>query len=216
MNHASPEPTAVKTDANASSCCSGGHAPVTTVSASTALKDPVCGMTVTEQSAHRHQHAAKMYYFCSAGCKTKFASDPAKYLAPLPVVTAVAEMGAATSIAAMYTCPMHPEIRQDHPGTCPKCGMALEPEMPSLEEDDNPELVDFTRRFWWTLPFTVVVTVLAMFGHRLGWFAMATPQLLFKDRKQLEFAPVGLCTPQLHVRGRIDPQPGDVYREISQ
>jgi Cu+-exporting ATPase len=69
---------------------------------------------------------------------------------------------------------MHPEIRQDHPGTCPKCGMALEPEMPSLDEDDNPELVDFTRRFWWTLPLTVIVTVLAMFGHQLGWFAMAT------------------------------------------
>ena len=62
---------------------------------------------------------------------------------------------------------MHPEVRQDHPGTCPKCGMALEPEMPSLDEDENPELVDFRRRFWWTLPLTVVVTVLAMFGHRL-------------------------------------------------
>ena len=74
---------------------------------------------------------------------------------------------------AVYTCPMHPEIRQDHPGNCPKCGMALEPLMPSLE-DDNPELKDFTRRFWWTLPFTVVVTVLAMFGHQLGWFSMTT------------------------------------------
>ena len=74
---------------------------------------------------------------------------------------------------AVYTCPMHPEIRQDHPGSCPKCGMALEPLMPSLE-DDNPELRDFTRRFWWTLPFTVVVTVLAMFGHQLGWFSMKT------------------------------------------
>ncbi|KAB2871713.1 MAG: copper-translocating P-type ATPase [Burkholderiaceae bacterium] len=69
---------------------------------------------------------------------------------------------------------MHPEIRQDHPGHCPKCGMALEPVLPSLEDDDNPELRDFTRRFWWTLPLTVVVTVLAMFGHRFGWFAMAT------------------------------------------
>ena len=74
----------------------------------------------------------------------------------------------------IYTCPMHPEIRQDHPGHCPKCGMALEPVLPSLEDDDNPELRDFTRRFWWTLPLTVVVTVLAMFGHRFGWFAMAT------------------------------------------
>ncbi|MEK9951292.1 MAG: heavy metal-binding domain-containing protein, partial [Curvibacter sp.] len=62
---------------------------------------------------------------------------------------------------------MHPEIRQDHPGTCPKCGMTLEPVMPALEEEDDPELRDFQRRFWWTLPLTVVVTVLAMAGHQL-------------------------------------------------
>lgn len=75
---------------------------------------------------------------------------------------------------AVYTCPMHPEIRQDHPGNCPKCGMSLEPVMPELEADENPELLDFQRRFWWTLPLTVVVAVLAMFGHNLGWFDMAT------------------------------------------
>ncbi|WP_137920950.1 copper-translocating P-type ATPase [Hydrogenophaga sp. 2FB] len=74
----------------------------------------------------------------------------------------------------VYTCPMHPEIRQDHPGNCPKCGMSLEPVMPELDAEENPELVDFQRRFWWTLPLTVVVTVLAMFGHDLGWFDMAT------------------------------------------
>jgi Cu+-exporting ATPase len=68
---------------------------------------------------------------------------------------------------------MHPEIRQDHPGNCPKCGMTLEPELPALDDAENPELVDFKRRFWWTLPLTVVVTVLAMFGHRFGWFDMA-------------------------------------------
>jgi Cu+-exporting ATPase len=132
-------------------------------------------MSVTDQSNHSHDHAGKMFYFCSAGCKTKFAADPAKYLTPKPTVPGVsADASPAASIAAMYTCPMHPEIRQDHPGTCPKCGMALEPEMPSLDEDDNPELVDFTRRFRWTLPLTMIVTVLAMFGHQLGWFAMAT------------------------------------------
>lgn len=74
----------------------------------------------------------------------------------------------------VYTCPMHPEIRQDHPGNCPKCGMTLEPLMPTAEADDNPELADFQRRFWWTLPLSVIVTVLAMFGHQLGWFGMAT------------------------------------------
>ncbi|MGK9797824.1 heavy metal-binding domain-containing protein, partial [Salmonella enterica subsp. enterica] len=62
----------------------------------------------------------------------------------------------------IYTCPMHPEIRQDHPGNCPKCGMALEPLLPDLDETENPELVDFRHRFWWTLPLTVVTTVLAM------------------------------------------------------
>jgi len=74
----------------------------------------------------------------------------------------------------VYTCPMHPEIRQDQPGNCPKCGMTLEPVMPTLEGDDNPELADFQRRFWWTLPLTMVVAVLAMAGHRLGWSDMAT------------------------------------------
>ncbi|MEO8314670.1 MAG: copper-translocating P-type ATPase [Pseudomonadota bacterium] len=74
----------------------------------------------------------------------------------------------------LYTCPMHPEVRQDHPGTCPKCGMALEPAMPSLDDGENPELTDFRRRFWWTLPLTLVTLVLSMFGHLLGWMSMAT------------------------------------------
>ena len=74
----------------------------------------------------------------------------------------------------IYTCPMHPEVRQDHPGNCPKCGMTLEPEMPSLADDDNPELRDFQRRFWWTLPLTAVVFVLAMFGHRMQLMSMAS------------------------------------------
>lgn len=78
----------------------------------------------------------------------------------------------------IYTCPMHPEIRQDHPGSCPKCGMTLEPVMPNLDDDENPELKDFNRRFWWTLPLTVVVTTLAMFGHQLGWFETHTQSLI--------------------------------------
>ncbi len=115
-------------------------------------------------------------------------------------VTDSGQRGAATQDAegqtpptvpagTIYTCPMHPEIRQDRPGTCPKCGMTLEPEMPGLEEGENVELADFRRRFWWTLPLTVVVTLLAMAGHRLGlmagdvqnWveLALATPVVLW-------------------------------------
>ena len=81
---------------------------------------------------------------------------------------------AAVPDGTVYTCPMHPEVRQDHPGNCPKCGMTLEPVLPTLDEDENPELADFRRRFWWTLPLTLLVTLLAMVGHRLQWFEMAT------------------------------------------
>lgn len=136
------------------------------------LKDPVCGMNVAEQSPSKHEHTGKPYYFCSAGCKTKFMADPERYLKPKQEA-AVHETFKAVA-GTVYTCPMHPEIRQDHPGHCPKCGMSLEPLMPSMDDDENPELKDFSQRFWWTLPLTVVVTVLAMFGHQLGLFAMGT------------------------------------------
>jgi Cu+-exporting ATPase len=139
-------------------------------SADEALKDPVCGMTVTTESPHKAEHAGRPYWFCSAGCRTKFLTEPQKYLAPVASPSAPAPAAAGTD----YTCPMHPEIRQDHPGNCPKCGMTLEPVMPSLDDEANPELADFTHRFWWTLPLTVIVAVLAMVGHRLGWMAMGT------------------------------------------
>jgi Cu+-exporting ATPase len=92
------------------------------------------------------------------------------HAAPAPVDPQAA--GQPPLAGAVYTCPMHPEIQQSHPGNCPKCGMTLEPLIPeATADDDNPELRDFSRRFWWTLPLTVVVTVLAMAGHRLGWMA---------------------------------------------
>ena len=143
------------------------------------VKDPVCGMAVTTASLHHSHHDGKPYYFCSAGCKTRFEADPARYVAEVTTDTAGnadADVAAAPPVATgtIFTCPMHPEIRQDHPGNCPICGMTLEPLMPSLEEDDNPELKDFSRRFWWTLPLTVLVTLLAMFGHGRGWFSMRT------------------------------------------
>ena len=155
----------------------------------TPLKDPVCGMTVTVQSTHSFDHDGKTIYFCSAGCKSKFVADPEKFRAsPVAntlrassvaarepaVASAGASMGAGVGAKALYTCPMHPEVQQNLPGACPKCGMALEPVMPSLNEGENPELVDFRQRFFWTLPLTVIVTFLAMAGHRLQWFEMAT------------------------------------------
>ena len=81
---------------------------------------------------------------------------------------------AAAADGTIYTCPMHPEVRQDRPGVCPKCGMTLEPLLPTLDDAESPELTDFRRRFVWTLPLTIAVTVLAMAGHRLGWFEMGT------------------------------------------
>ena len=125
-------------------------------------------MTVTEQSPHTLVHAGRPYYFCSAKCQAKFGANPVQYLAPAPPAETP-----PTASGTIYTCPMHPEIRQDHPGNCPKCGMTLEPLIPELDEDENPELRDFQRRFWWTLPLTVIVTILAMFGHELQWFETA-------------------------------------------
>jgi P-type Cu+ transporter len=143
------------------------------------LKDPVCGMNVTDQSLHVFSYKNKPIYFCSAGCKTKFMGDPAKYLdnhsgTKAAPIEASSTSHAQAPIGTIYTCPMHPEVRQEHPGDCPKCGMALEPEMPSLEDSESPELFDFKRRFFWTLPFTIIVTFLAMIGHRLQWFEMGT------------------------------------------
>jgi len=147
------------------------------------LKDPVCGMTVTTESSHRAHHDGVDYYFCCQGCQTKFSSDPEKYLNPEPTE----EPEGASD--AWYTCPMDPEVRQRGPGTCPKCGMALEPEAPSLDDQEDPELVDFRRRFWWSLPFTIMVFVLAMFGHDWSWIpqgwknwvelVLATPVVLW-------------------------------------
>jgi len=142
--------------------------PPTVPDSPTDLKDPVCGMKVTAQSAHTLKREGRPYYFCSAKCQGKFAANPLQYL--VSTATAVSAPAAADTV---YTCPMHPEIRQDHPGNCPKCGMTLEPLLPELDNDNNPELRDFQRRFWWTLPLTAGVFVLAMFGHRLQWMDMS-------------------------------------------
>lgn len=163
MEHSHTHETKPDTAAKPSCCAHHPKAAATTP----ALKDPVCGMDVTAQSKHSYIHAQQSYYFCSASCQTKFAADPQKYLTPAaPPAESPAPAG------SVYTCPMHPEVHQNHPGACPQCGMALEPEMPTLDEGDSPELIDFRRRFLWTLPLTLIVAVLAMAGHRLQWFDM--------------------------------------------
>jgi P-type Cu+ transporter len=119
--------------------------------------DPVCGMDVDKATAkHTTKHEGQGVYFCSAGCKTKFEADPEKYADGVPVPEAMPE-------GTIYGCPMDPEIEEDHPGTCPICGMALEPlGIPDMDSGPNPELVDFTRRFWIGITLTVPLLVLAM------------------------------------------------------
>ncbi len=151
--------------AHASAHCSHGDAAATFI-------DPVCGMTVKPDSPHHAVHAGREYRFCCAGCRGKFVADPARWLEPRDPEPATALPGAT------YTCPMHPEIIRDHPSSCPLCGMALEPVMPALDEGENPELVDFRRRFLWTLPLSLLVFVLAMFGDVAGLPAPAARSLL--------------------------------------
>jgi Cu+-exporting ATPase len=167
----------------------GGSGAAATDVGSSLETDPVCGMKVDPAtSKHRFEHAGATFHFCSAGCRTKFAAAPESYLKPKEAVPAPAQAG------AIYTCPMHPEIRQQGPGSCPICGMALEPLEVSAETAPNHELVDMTRRFWVGLALTTPVVVLEMGGHIPGiglhdlvspaistWiqFALATPVVLW-------------------------------------
>src|SRR6185295_16768522 len=167
-------------------------------------RDPVCGMTVGPDSPHRYEHGGREYRFCCASCRTKFAADPERYLrAPASEPhgqTAIVPLGSiaspqgATSEATEWTCPMHPEIVRDRPGSCPICGMALEPKTITAEEPANPELADMRRRFLvcaaLTAPLLLSMFAAAMPGaplHRLlspsamGWLelALATPVVLW-------------------------------------
>jgi P-type Cu+ transporter len=151
------------------------HAAATTI-------DPVCGMAVDPaKSPHRHSHAQKAYHFCSAGCRGKFAADPDKYLHGT-------KAQAADTAGTIYTCPMHPEVRQIGPGACPICGMALEPEAGGAE--DGGELADMTRRLWISTLLALPVVTLDMGGHFGLWhlpgnisayaeLALATPVVLW-------------------------------------
>jgi P-type Cu+ transporter len=151
-----------------SSCCGGqsgqthhhDHGPAKVL-------DPVCGMTVDPAtSKDRFEYHGETFHFCSAGCRTKFAADPEKYLAEKNQQQKAPEP--ARPAGTIYTCPMHPEIRQVGAGSCPICGMALEPEVASLETGPNPELADMTRRFWIGGALALPAVVLEMGGHLAG------------------------------------------------
>ena len=119
--------------------------------------DPVCGMSVDPaRTPHHAEHAGAAYHFCSAGCRTKFEADPERYLSPAPRAEAPARPG------TVYICPMDPEVRQDRPGACPICGMALEPEEVSAGAGPNPELLDMRRRAWLAVAGAAPVVALAM------------------------------------------------------
>ena len=132
-------------------------------SAADSVRDPVCGMLVDPHTLpHRHQFEGRTYYFCSGGCLSKFKADPKRFLAK------DSELEAAVPEGAIYTCPMHPQIRQVGPGFCPICGMALEPVLATAETGRNPELLDMTRRFWISTVLALPVVALEMGFHLIG------------------------------------------------
>ena len=167
--------------------------------------DPVCGMAVdAATSPHRASHDGHDYAFCSAGCRTRFIADPDRYLSPRPAP--------AAPVGTIYTCPMHPQIRQVGPGACPICGMALEPETVTAETPANPELIDMTRRFWIGLVLAAPVFVLEMGRHLFGhafmpadrtsdWvqFALATPVVVWAGWPFFERGWRSLVTRQLNM-----------------
>ena len=145
--------------------------------------DPVCGMRVDPASTRHHAtHAGRTWHFCCDGCRAKFVADPQAYLGGKQTAAQPAAPG------AIYTCPMHSDVRQSGPGDCPICGMALEPEHASAGDEPNPELLDMTRRFWIALALTVPVFILEMGGHL---FALER----FIGRQTSNWVQLALATP---------------------
>jgi len=149
------------------SCCGGKHGEADKAPAPAI--DPVCGMKVTRETAkHRFAYRGQDYFFCSARCRERFEAEPEKFLKPK-------QPEPAAPAGTLYTCPMHPEVRQVGPGSCPICGMALEPEQVSLDEAPDPELIDMTRRFRIALVLTLPVFVIEM-GSHLGLMHLVPPE----------------------------------------
>src|SRR5690348_14039946 len=137
----------------------------------TTARDPVCGMRVDPATAPATvAHAGSLHHFCSTGCAERFRADPERYARGMQAPSPDAD--------GAYTCPMHPEVRQQGPGSCPICGMALEP-LEVTAEGPNVELIDMTRRFWISLVLSLPVVALEMGGHipALSFQAQVTPRL---------------------------------------
>jgi Cu+-exporting ATPase len=176
----------------AGSCCGGAHERSADHDAEPAI-DPVCGMKVKRETAkHRFEYKGQEYLFCGARCRERFQVDPENFLKPKPEQALPAPKRQTPAAAGtIYTCPMHPEIRQVGPGSCPICGMALEPEQVSLDQGPDPELIDMTKRFWIALVLTAPVFAIEMGRHlglmhlvALSWsnwisFALSTPVVLW-------------------------------------
>ncbi|MEX1198791.1 MAG: heavy metal translocating P-type ATPase [Pseudohongiellaceae bacterium] len=161
-----------------------------------AVKDPVCGMDVDPHSTeHRSRHAGDTWYFCSGHCKKKFDADPESWLSESERETEPAAPG------TMYTCPMHPEIRQEGPGDCPICGMGLEPEQAAPDQGPSQELTDMTRRFWVGAALTLPVFLLEMGGHLVGLHEMMTAQTSNWIQLALATPVVLWCGKPFFVRG---------------
>ena len=180
------------------------------------VKDPVCGMTVDpETSVHHHDFGGTRYHFCSAGCLAKFKADPEHYRKAAPsdpaAMAPMRDALPATAPGIIWTCPMHPEIRRDAPGSCPICGMALEPLEPSLEEGPNPELIDMTRRLWVSAVLAVPLVILSMGAELFGWnilpmrtsmwvqLALASPVVLWGAKPFFERGWTSIRTRQLNM-----------------
>ena len=175
----------------------------------TQVKDPVCGMSVDAQTAkHRAEAGGATYFFCSSTCREKFVADPARYLKPESSAPPPKPAPAGT----IYTCPMHPQIRQAGPGACPICGMTLEPVTVTGDEGPSAELIDMTRRFWIGLVLAVPVIALEMGGHLTNlhmwlpaetsnWIqlALATPVVLWAGWPFFERAWASLVTRNLNM-----------------
>lgn len=189
--------------AHAHSCCAGDK----DRGAATGI-DPVCGMTIDwAATPHHATHSGHDYNFCSASCRSKFVADPEHYLNDRPIEQEAVPEG------TIWTCPMHPEVRQDHPGACPICGMALEPELVSADTGPSAELVDMTRRFWIGLVLTLPVFMLEMGGHLVpalhlllspvvsGWvqLALASPVVLWAGFPFFERGWISLRTRNLNM-----------------